>query len=85
MNNKIKRVAINIGGGFVPGINHVIAGVQIAADKLGWEVYGIHDGFNGLLFPERYPFGGIVRIPQPIEDNINGRPLISNAFSSDSF
>lgn len=26
----------------------------------GWECVGIRDGYNGLLFPERYPKGGVV-------------------------
>jgi 6-phosphofructokinase len=64
-----KRIAINIGGGFVPGLNAVIAGTVMAAHKLGWEVVGIRDGFDGLLFPDRYPEGGTVLLtPQAIGD-----------------
>ena len=35
--------------GDCPGLNAVINGVVGAADKLGWEVYGFIDGFEGLL------------------------------------
>jgi 6-phosphofructokinase 1 len=40
----------------------VIRAVAIAAANRGWECYGIHDGFNGILFPERYPDGGVYRL-----------------------
>jgi phosphofructokinase-like protein len=46
----IKRIAVLTGGGDCPGLNAVIRGVVRAA-ILGhdWEVYGILDGFDGLL------------------------------------
>ena len=44
-----RRIAINVGGGFVPGMNAVIMGTALAAHKLGWEVVGIRDGFAGIL------------------------------------
>jgi 6-phosphofructokinase 1 len=62
MTTLAKRIAINIGGGYVPGLNAVIAGTVLAASELGWEVVGIRDGFEGLLFPERYPGGGLVEL-----------------------
>ncbi len=47
---KVKRIAILTGGGDCPGLNAVIRGVVRAAElKHGWEVYGIYDGFDGLL------------------------------------
>ena len=55
------RIAINCGGGYVPGLNGVVVGAALAAKRLGWEIVGIHDGYDGLLFPETYPDGGIVR------------------------
>ena len=55
-----KRIAINVGAGFVPGMNAVIKGAGLAAGRLGWEMVGIRDGFAGLLQPERYPQGGLV-------------------------
>jgi len=58
-----------VGAGFVPGMNAVIKGAALAAGKLGWEVVGIRDGFDGLLHPERYPEGGLLPLtPQLIEN-----------------
>ena len=57
-----KRIALVFGGGYVPGLNAVVAGTISAAGELGWEVVGIRDGFDGVLFPERYPDGGIVAL-----------------------
>jgi 6-phosphofructokinase 1 len=62
MSNNIRRIAICTGGGDAPGLNAVIRATVIAASNRGWECYGIRDGFNGILFPERYPDGGIVRL-----------------------
>jgi 6-phosphofructokinase 1 len=49
---KIERIGIVTGGGDAPGLNAVIRAAVLAADRLGWECYGIRDGFNGLLAPE---------------------------------
>lgn len=62
MSSPIRRIAINTGGGDAPGLNAVIRAVVISATKRGWECYGIRDGFNGILCPERYPEGGIVQL-----------------------
>ena len=62
MASPIRRIAICTGGGDAPGLNAVIRAVVIAAANRGWESYGIHDGFNGILFPERYPEGGVYRL-----------------------
>jgi len=65
----LRRIAINVGAGYVPGINAVITGAAMAAGKLGWEIVGIRDGFEGLLHPEKYPEGGLVTLsPQLIEN-----------------
>jgi len=55
-----QRIAINCGGGYVPGLNGVVVGAALAARRLGWEVVGIHDGYDGLLVPESYPDGGLI-------------------------
>jgi 6-phosphofructokinase len=69
MNIDRRRIAINVGAGFVPGMNAVIMGAALAAGKLGWEVVGIRDGFEGLLQQDRYPDGGLVPLsPQLIEN-----------------
>ena len=64
----LRRIAINVGADYVPGINAVIMGAALAAGKLGWEIVGIRDGFDGVLHPERYPDGGLVTIsPELVE------------------
>ena len=43
-------------------------GAALAGGKLGWEIVGIRDGFEGLLHPERYPDGGVVSLsPERVE------------------
>ncbi|MGH9319967.1 MAG: 6-phosphofructokinase, partial [Vicinamibacteria bacterium] len=58
----IRRIAISTGGGDAPGLNAVIRAVVSSAIRRRWEVYGIREGYNGLLMPERYPEGGLVRL-----------------------
>ncbi len=48
------RIGILNSGGDCPGLNAVIHGVVGAADKLGWEVIGFREGFEGLLPPGDY-------------------------------
>ena len=62
MSSTIRRIAVCTGGGDAPGLNAVIRSVVVAAINRGWECYGIRDGFNGILFPERYPDGGVFRL-----------------------
>ncbi|TAK66955.1 MAG: ATP-dependent 6-phosphofructokinase [Betaproteobacteria bacterium] len=62
MSAPIRRIAICTGGGDAPGLNAVIRSVVIAATERGWECYGIREGYNGILFPERYPEGGVFRL-----------------------
>jgi phosphofructokinase-like protein len=45
----IKRIAVNTGGGDAPGLNAVIRAVVLSAERLGWEVYGIEDSYDGLF------------------------------------
>lgn len=65
----IKRVAVSTGGGDAPGLNAVIRSVTLAGRNQDWDVVGIRDGFNGLMFPERYPQGGVVPLTQ---DSVRG-------------
>lgn len=51
------RIALSTGGGDAPGLNAVIRSASLAAMRRGWEVIGIRDGFNGLMFPDQYRFG----------------------------
>jgi 6-phosphofructokinase len=82
-----RRIAINVGGGFVPGMNAVIMGTALAAHELGWDVVGIRDGFSGLLVPERYPDGGSVALtPQMIQTlDPGGGNILGQAARVDPF
>ena len=51
------RVALSTGGGDAPGLNAVIRAATLCARRRGWDVIGIRDGFNGLMFPEHYQEG----------------------------
>jgi 6-phosphofructokinase len=66
-----RRIAIMVGAGHVPGINAVIMGAALSAGKLGWEMVGIRDGFDGLLHPERYPDGGLVTLSPELIENLD--------------
>ena len=48
-----RRIGVLTSGGDCPGLNAVLRGVTKAAEKLGWEVIGFLDGFEGLLPPQR--------------------------------
>ncbi len=69
MSHSIRRIAICTGGGDAPGLNAVIRAAVIASNNLGWECYGIREGFNGILFPERYPEGGVFKLTR---DKVRG-------------
>jgi ATP-dependent phosphofructokinase / diphosphate-dependent phosphofructokinase len=58
----IKTIAINTGGGDAPGLNAVIQGAVYAARGLGWRIFGIREGYDGLLEPERFPDGGLIEL-----------------------
>jgi len=45
------KIGILTGGGDCPGLNAVIRAVVKSATRLGWETYGIHSGYEGLLEP----------------------------------
>lgn len=51
------KIGILNGGGDCPGLNAVTHGVVGGAAKLGWQVLGIRDGFEGLLAP-----GNVMRL-----------------------
>jgi ATP-dependent phosphofructokinase / diphosphate-dependent phosphofructokinase len=57
-----RRVAINTGGGDAPGLNAVIHGAVYAARGLGWQIFGIRDGYDGFLEPQNYPDGGLIEL-----------------------
>lgn len=43
------RIAVNTGGGDAPGLNAVIKAVVMSASTRNWEVYGVKNGYAGLL------------------------------------
>src|SRR5207302_10990212 len=47
-------IGVLTSGGDCPGLNAVLRGVVLAGEKLGWEVIGFRDGFEGLLPPSDY-------------------------------
>ena len=49
MNDKKGRLAVLTGGGDCPGLNAVIRGVVKTALKNGYEIFGVKNGFNGLV------------------------------------
>jgi ATP-dependent phosphofructokinase / diphosphate-dependent phosphofructokinase len=67
----IRRIAINTGGGDAPGLNAVIQAATLAAEKLGWEVFGIREGYSGILDPQNYPEGGLVPLTSATVRNIS--------------
>jgi len=80
MKNDTKKIAINIGAGYTPGVNSIIIGAARAAHKLGWEVVGIQDGFEGLLFRDRYPGGGLIPLGPDVIEKLN--PADSDALGT---
>ena len=66
-----RRVAVNVGSGFVPGMNSVLMGAALAGGRLGWQMVGIRDGFEGLLHPDRYSDGGVVALTPELVENLD--------------
>jgi len=61
---QMKKIVISTGGGDAPGLNAVIYAVTKSAHYRGWEVYGSHGGYKGLLDPDE-----LVRLtPEIVED-----------------
>ena len=60
----MKKIVISTGGGDAPGLNAVIYAVTKSAHYRGWEVYGSHGGYKGLLDPDE-----LIRLtPEIVED-----------------
>jgi len=87
MNKNKKRIAIAVGAGFVPAINAVVKGAGLAATKLGWEIVGIRDGFEGLLNPDHYPDGGLVDLSPQLIENLDpiSRSVLGQSAREDPF
>jgi 6-phosphofructokinase len=87
MPSSTKRIGINFGGGYVSGLNAVIMGAVLAANEIGWEVVGIRDGFDGLLFPERYGDTGLVPLGRDLAERmlVASGSVLGTAARSDPF
>lgn len=87
MSTVTKRIAINLGGDYVPGLNAVIHGASLAASQLGWEIVGIRDGYEGLLFPDHYTEGGMLRLTPTLMENLAGSTgcILGTASRTDPF
>jgi ATP-dependent phosphofructokinase / diphosphate-dependent phosphofructokinase len=87
MTTLTRRIAITNGGGYVPGLNAVLTGVVLAASELGWEIIGIRDGFDGLLFPDRYPEGGLVPLSSQLVETLSSAAgaILGTAARTDPF
>jgi 6-phosphofructokinase 1 len=74
-------VALLTGGGDCPGLNAVIRAASRTAFNMGWEVFGIEDGFDGMLTKkvhrlERRDIRGIL----PVGGTILGTTNRANPF-----
>ncbi len=87
METSLHRIAINSGGGYVPGLNAVVAGAVLSASNLGLEVVGIYDGYDGLMTRENYPEGGLVRLSPNVIENLIGSDgsILGTAARTDPF
>lgn len=72
MSRGIKQVGVVVSGPYVSGLHAVLTGMVRAAARLGMEVDAIRDGFDGLLFPERYQEGGVTRLSPRIVEGLSG-------------
>jgi 6-phosphofructokinase 1 len=52
-------------------MNSVLMGAALAGGKLGWQMVGIRDGFEGLLHPDRYSDGGVVTLSPELVENLD--------------
>ena len=82
-----KRIALHVDGGCVPGLQSVVTGVVLAASELGWKVLGIRGGFDGLLWPDRYPAGAMVKLTSAVVQDVSatGGLLLGTAGRTDPF
>jgi len=51
MEEQRKRIGILTGGGDCPGLNAVIRAACTTAERFGYQVVGLYDGFEGESLP----------------------------------
>jgi ATP-dependent phosphofructokinase / diphosphate-dependent phosphofructokinase len=83
------RIGVLTSGGDCPGLNAVLRAVVLAADKLGWEVVGFCDGFEGLLPPgnhvilDRQAVSGIMALGGTILGTTNRGHFVAKVGAGD--
>src|SRR5438045_3785113 len=83
------RIGVLTSGGDCPGLNAVLRAVVLAADKLGWEVVGFRDGFEGLLPPgnhvilDRQAVNGIMALGGTILGTTNRGHFVAKTGAGD--
>ena len=83
------RIGVLTSGGDCPGLNAVLRGVALAAEKLGWEVVGFKDGFEGLLPPgdhvilDRHSTDGIMALGGTIIGTTNRGHFVAKIGAGD--
>ena len=83
------RIGVLTSGGDCPGLNAVLRGVVLAAEKLGWEAIGFRDGFEGLLPPgdhvvlDRKTTDGIMALGGTIIGTTNRGHFVSKVAGGD--
>src|SRR5437762_1301766 len=83
------RIGVLTSGGDCPGLNAVLRGVVLAAEKLGWEVVGFRDGFEGLLPPgnhvilDRQTINGIMALGGTIIGTTNRGHFVAKVRGGD--
>ncbi len=83
------RIGVLTSGGDCPGLNAVLRGVVLAAEKLGWEVVGFRDGFEGLLPPgshiilDRQSINGIMALGGTIIGTTNRGHFVAKVGAGD--
>lgn len=85
MHPRAPRIAINLGSGYVPGLDLVVAGAALAANELGWEILGIRDGYDALLCPERYPDDGLLILQPGMVDTAGRGVSLGTGARTDPF
>jgi ATP-dependent phosphofructokinase / diphosphate-dependent phosphofructokinase len=83
------RIGVLTSGGDCPGLNAVLRAVVLASDKLGWEVVGFRDGFEGLLPPgnhvilDRQAVNGIMALGGTILGTTNRGHFVAKTGAGD--
>src|SRR5438045_5161538 len=83
------RIGVLTSGGDCPGVKGVLRAVVLRADKLGWEVVGFRDGFEGLLAPgntvilDRQAVNGIMALRGTILGTTNRGHFVAKTGAGD--